>query len=60
MPSQPSRFTELLGSERLKRHTFSSADVRLEDILAAEAAQATTTTTTTAAAAAAALQRSTT
>ncbi|KKZ67164.1 hypothetical protein EMCG_07145 [[Emmonsia] crescens] len=40
MASQASKFTELLDSDKLQRHTFSDADVQLEDILAAEAAQA--------------------
>ncbi|EER38510.1 hypothetical protein HCDG_07379 [Histoplasma capsulatum H143] len=43
MPFQPSKFTELLDTEKLQQHTFSDADVRLEDILAVEAARAAST-----------------
>ncbi|PGH34260.1 hypothetical protein GX50_02937 [[Emmonsia] crescens] len=46
MASQASKFTELLDSDKLQGHTFSAADVQLEDILAAEAAQAAATSRT--------------
>ncbi|PGH18449.1 hypothetical protein AJ79_00519 [Helicocarpus griseus UAMH5409] len=44
MPPQTSKFTELLDPDIVKQHTPSDADVRLEDILAAEATVAATTT----------------
>ncbi|OAX77655.1 hypothetical protein ACJ72_08044 [Emergomyces africanus] len=40
MAPRASKFTELLDSDKLQQHTFSAADARLEDILAAEAAHA--------------------
>ncbi|KGM92392.1 uncharacterized protein PADG_11593 [Paracoccidioides brasiliensis Pb18] len=40
MTTLVSKFTELLDLDTLQQHTFTDADVRLEDILAAEAVAA--------------------